>query len=126
MTGIEGVGAVPMQTVPDQLTYPSTLTLMAFPNGSLEEFPGPIKDSKGLASRALSPSTTPHTYAIHCHCSGWWLVDGGSVVPIFALDLKPTDAVLDMCAAPGGKSLMIIQTRQFGATLPTPSHSFKA
>lgn len=29
---------------------------------------------------------------------------------MLALDLQPGDAVLDMCAAPGGKSLTILQT----------------
>jgi 16S rRNA C967 or C1407 C5-methylase (RsmB/RsmF family) len=41
-------------------------------------------------------------------------LDGGSVVPVLALDLREDDNVLDMCAAPGGKSLMIAQTNRFG------------
>jgi len=32
------------------------------------------------------------------------------VLPVLALDLQPGDAVLDMCAAPGGKTLSILQT----------------
>jgi len=32
------------------------------------------------------------------------------VLPVLALDLQPGDAVLDMCAAPGGKTLSIFQT----------------
>lgn len=31
-------------------------------------------------------------------------------MPVLALDLQPEDRVLDMCAAPGGKSLLAIQT----------------
>lgn len=37
-------------------------------------------------------------------------MDGASVLPVLALDLQPGDSVLDMCAAPGGKSLSIMQT----------------
>lgn len=40
----------------------------------------------------------------------YYLMDGGSVLPILALDLKPGCSMLDMCAAPGGKSLLALQT----------------
>lgn len=37
-------------------------------------------------------------------------MDGGSLLPVLALGVNPGDRVLDMCAAPGGKSLLILQT----------------
>lgn len=37
-------------------------------------------------------------------------MDGASILPVLALDLQHGDAVLDMCAAPGGKTLTILQT----------------
>lgn len=40
----------------------------------------------------------------------YYLLDGASVLPVLALDLQPGDSVLDMCAAPGGKTLTILQT----------------
>ncbi|XP_050295347.1 5-methylcytosine rRNA methyltransferase NSUN4 [Anthonomus grandis grandis] len=40
----------------------------------------------------------------------YYIMDGGSILPILALDLTPGCTVLDLCAAPGGKSLLAIQT----------------
>uniref|UniRef100_A0A7E4VIT1 NOL1/NOP2/Sun domain family member 4 n=1 Tax=Panagrellus redivivus TaxID=6233 RepID=A0A7E4VIT1_PANRE len=77
----------------DFIMYPRDLGLYAYPRGSLLDFPGPIKDKNQISS--------------------WWLLDGGSVLPVLALDLQPTDNVLDMCSAPGGKSLLIAQTGLF-------------
>jgi len=37
-------------------------------------------------------------------------MDGSSVLPVIALDVEPGCRVLDLCAAPGGKSLTILQT----------------
>nr|AEE61672.1 unknown [Dendroctonus ponderosae] len=40
----------------------------------------------------------------------YYLMDGGSILPVLALDLKPGCSMLDMCAAPGGKTYLAIQT----------------
>ncbi|CAH1997436.1 unnamed protein product [Acanthoscelides obtectus] len=40
----------------------------------------------------------------------YYLMDGGSILPILALDLRPGNRFLDMCSAPGGKSLLALQT----------------
>ena len=39
---------------------------------------------------------------------GYYMMDLASLIPVLALDVEPSDAVLDMCAAPGGKSLAIL------------------
>lgn len=49
-------------------------------------------------------------YEMHLIFLGYYLMDGGSILPVFALDLKLGDRVLDMCSAPGGKALAILQT----------------
>ena len=36
-------------------------------------------------------------------------MDAASVMPVIALDVQPTDQVLDLCAAPGGKSQLLLQ-----------------
>lgn len=51
-------------------------------------------------------------------------MDGASIFPILALDLKEGDKVLDMCAAPGGKALAALQTLMPGVLVAndkTPS-----
>ena len=40
---------------------------------------------------------------------GFYLLDLASLLPVIALDIQPTDKVLDMCAAPGGKTIAILQ-----------------
>ena len=36
-------------------------------------------------------------------------MDAASVLPVLALDVQSNDRVLDLCAAPGGKSYLILQ-----------------
>ena len=40
----------------------------------------------------------------------YYPMDGSSLLPVIALDVEPDCDVLDLCAAPGGKSLAILQT----------------
>ncbi|XP_060629421.2 5-methylcytosine rRNA methyltransferase NSUN4 isoform X2 [Anolis sagrei] len=41
---------------------------------------------------------------------GYYLLDAASVLPVLALNIQPNDLVLDLCAAPGGKTLALLQT----------------
>ncbi|CAG9534755.1 unnamed protein product [Cercopithifilaria johnstoni] len=89
ITGFEGQ-YVELPTKNHTLTYPAELAIYSFPKGNLSDYPPPPKDEVGT--------------------SGWWLLDGGSVAPVLALGLTKESNILDMCAAPGGKSLLIVQT----------------
>ena len=40
----------------------------------------------------------------------YYCMDAASLLPVIVLDVQPGDMVLDMCAAPGGKTLAILQT----------------
>ncbi|XP_069568690.1 5-methylcytosine rRNA methyltransferase NSUN4 [Brachyistius frenatus] len=42
---------------------------------------------------------------------GYYLMDAASVLPCLALDVQEGHNVLDLCAAPGGKSLALLQTQ---------------
>ncbi|TKR89123.1 hypothetical protein L596_013269 [Steinernema carpocapsae] len=89
VTGLEGQFAN-LPSKEDFIYYPRELKAFTFPRGSMADFPFPNKDADGVP--------------------GWWLLDGGSLVPVLALNLQHGDTVLDMCAAPGGKSLLVLQT----------------
>ncbi|KYQ60408.1 Putative methyltransferase NSUN4 [Trachymyrmex zeteki] len=72
------------------LTFPQYLNIYTFEENNDSRFPSPKKGSTGVLD--------------------YYLLDGTSVLPVLALDLQPGDIVLDMCAAPGGKTLSILQT----------------
>ncbi|XP_058804927.1 5-methylcytosine rRNA methyltransferase NSUN4 [Phymastichus coffea] len=42
--------------------------------------------------------------------SDYFILDGASILPVLSLDLKPGDRLLDMCAAPGGKLMIALQS----------------
>ena len=44
----------------------------------------------------------------------WWVQDAGAAIPTRLLDVKPGETALDLCAAPGGKTLQLAAA---GATL---------
>ncbi|XP_071879065.1 5-methylcytosine rRNA methyltransferase l(2)10685 [Bombus fervidus] len=72
------------------LPFPEYLYIYAFERENYSRFPNPKKGSTGV--------------------SDYYLFDGGSILPVLALDIQFNDIVLDMCAAPGGKALTILQT----------------
>ncbi|XP_070701561.1 5-methylcytosine rRNA methyltransferase NSUN4 [Pempheris klunzingeri] len=46
-----------------------------------------------------------------CGLLGYYLMDAASVLPCLALDVQEGHSVLDLCAAPGGKTLALLQTQ---------------
>lgn len=45
---------------------------------------------------------------------GYYLMDAASVLPCLALNVQQDHNVLDLCAAPGGKTLTLLQTQLTG------------
>ena len=55
----------------------------------------------------------------------YYLMDAASLLPVLALNVQPGDFVLDLCAAPGGKTLALLQTGACGKwrwVFPVPIH----
>lgn len=73
------------------LEFSSELKIFTFPRGSWSRFDEPqIRGSADLSTH--------------------YLLDGGSVLPVLALDVQFDDFCADYCAAPGGKSLALLMT----------------
>jgi len=73
-----------------RLNFPSHLRCFTFPRGDPSSFPSPVSGSLSTLN--------------------YYCMDAASLLPVLALDLKPGQRVLDMCAGPGGKSLAMLQT----------------
>ncbi|XP_068098637.1 5-methylcytosine rRNA methyltransferase NSUN4 [Hyperolius riggenbachi] len=66
----------------------TAFTCYTFPRGDISRFPSPRVDMSGLLE--------------------YYLMDAASLLPVLALDVQPGHSVLDLCAAPGGKTLALL------------------
>ncbi|XP_076157715.1 5-cytosine rRNA methyltransferase NSUN4 [Alosa pseudoharengus] len=64
---------------------------LVFPKGDTSRFKPARLDSAGLLT--------------------YYLMDAASVLPVLALNVQKEESVLDLCAAPGGKTLALLQTQ---------------
>lgn len=74
---------------------------------------------------------SPHPYLAHCWCApsfptpptdvegrpAYYLLDSASVSAAYQLDVQSHESVLDVCAAPGGKSLILASSLGEGGQL---------
>ncbi|XP_055386297.1 5-methylcytosine rRNA methyltransferase NSUN4 [Condylostylus longicornis] len=74
----------------NEINFPETLSLYTYEKGNCSTFIPPYNCETGVLSH--------------------FLMDGSSILPPLVLDIKHGDKVLDACAAPGGKSLLMLQT----------------
>lgn len=73
-----------------EITIPEHMHLYTYEMGNINMFPRAKKCITGVSS--------------HFH------MDGGSILPALFLNVQPGNSVLDACAAPGGKSMLMLQT----------------
>ncbi|XP_068122256.1 tRNA (cytosine(34)-C(5))-methyltransferase, mitochondrial isoform X2 [Hyperolius riggenbachi] len=63
-------------------------------------------------------TSRPGKYPSQRHQTGkikeYYMLNASSLLPVFALDAKDGETVLDMCAAPGGKSIALLQSASLG------------
>ncbi|XP_018430692.1 PREDICTED: 5-methylcytosine rRNA methyltransferase NSUN4 [Nanorana parkeri] len=64
------------------------LSCYTFPRGDISRFPSPRADTLGLLE--------------------YYLMDAASLLPVLALNVQPDQRVLDLCAAPGGKTVALL------------------
>ncbi|XP_050817803.1 5-methylcytosine rRNA methyltransferase NSUN4 isoform X4 [Gopherus flavomarginatus] len=100
---VRGEETAPQETHREQLSVeqtqmPSSLSASISPNIKCYTF------SKGDISRF--PPARPDALGT----LGYYLLDAASLLPVLALNVQPGDLVLDLCAAPGGKTLALLQT----------------
>lgn len=81
----------PLKFEPEQdFEIPKSLNIYTFPKNDISRFSRPKKCTTEVLSH--------------------FLLDGASILPPLMLNVKPDDEVLDACAAPGGKSLILLQS----------------
>jgi 16S rRNA C967 or C1407 C5-methylase (RsmB/RsmF family) len=89
-----------LTTPPDSYLFPPTLSSCP------PLYPGPVAGSyttEGVTF--LNPAAARNRAVRSTH----YLLDAASLLPVVALDVRPGQCVLDLCAAPGGKSVAIAQ-----------------
>ncbi|CAL4070673.1 unnamed protein product, partial [Meganyctiphanes norvegica] len=74
----------------DLLTFPEMLKVYVFPKGNITRFPQPRRHELNVFD--------------------YYAFDGASLLPVLCLDVQLGERVLDLCAAPGGKSLLMLQS----------------
>ncbi|GAB1605022.1 5-methylcytosine rRNA methyltransferase NSUN4-like [Argonauta hians] len=82
---------IELKVAPCSITQiPEHLKVYSFKRENVNRFPSPKIHKTGLLD--------------------YFLLDAASILPVIALDLQLKENVLDLCAAPGGKALTMIQT----------------
>lgn len=76
--------------IEEDLEISENLHMYTYEKGNVSEFVRPRPSSTGVSTH--------------------FLMDGASILPPLCLKINPGDRVLDACAAPGGKSLLMLQT----------------
>lgn len=81
----------PLKIEPEtEFVFPKSLDIYMYPKSDISRYSRPETSSTGVLSH--------------------FLLDGGSILPPLMLNVQADDIVLDACSAPGGKSLILLQS----------------
>ena len=111
----------------EKLIYPPLLKAFVFVRGDVSRFPRPKKSSLGTFSKQRESCYIFFSIHLNQPCNffaDYYLMDAASILPVLALNVQPFDSVLDLCAAPGGKSLAVLQTVVPSKTIYEPILNF--
>ncbi|CAD5116679.1 DgyrCDS5545 [Dimorphilus gyrociliatus] len=75
-----------------------------FSNEELPKFINAFSFEKGVPTMFEPPTKSSNGYLDYI------LIDGGALLPVFALDLQPEEVVGDFCCGSGGKSMIMLQS----------------
>lgn len=92
-----------LSSVAAKLHWISSLNKTAAPEDSQNLFQLPCYFPSSENVRFPKQQETSNKYF------DYYLLDASSLLPVLTLDIFPESTVLDMCAAPGGKSVLISQ-----------------
>jgi 16S rRNA (cytosine967-C5)-methyltransferase len=82
---------------------PTDLSVKADPDGLAAELEGVVLPTRSVRTERRGDVSAWPGYAE----GGWWVQDAAAAVPARLLDVQPGETALDMCAAPGGKTLQL-------------------
>ncbi len=86
---------------------PLDLTVKSDPKGWAERLDGVVLPTGSVRLRTRTPVSELEGYAE----GEWWVQDAGAALPARLLAAQPDERVLDMCAAPGGKTAQLALSR---------------
>ena len=115
LTAAYGAAALPAIEAAHHAGAPLDLTLAPMPDGekrvlilALTEVTGPVQPLPGGSVRL---STRAQVSALPGYAEGrWWVQDAAAALPAQLLNPRPGERVLDLCAAPGGKTMQLAAT----------------
>lgn len=88
----------PIEMIDQQINISPALKCFIFPTGNFQRFPpSGVDPTSGLLN--------------------YYLMDASSLLPVIALDIQSHHTVLDMCAAPGGKALAMLESLEKGTVM---------
>lgn len=82
---------------------PLDITVKSDPAGWAERLDGVVLPTGSVRLRTRAPVTELEGYAE----GEWWVQDAAAALPARLLRVEPDERVLDMCAAPGGKTAQL-------------------